>query len=210
MGDCLATIDHTTTHHNRFTALFPRPPGWAYARRELLAFMAQGRINRGRHIDHRSGCHSIQTNHCPPPPPAIFYRPDALPATQPTVSKHWRHNRHGPKIGRLCPFRGGAGSPSNTMWPGPRPTSLPNGILIHPAVWHNRHGPEIGGGCAPFSGERELGPHLAQNNVAWARDYLHVKRHLDPSNRSVTIHQRHIRTGQDRTGQDRTGQTTVW
>ena len=24
-------------------------------------------------------------------PPLIFYRPDALPATQPTVSKHWRH-----------------------------------------------------------------------------------------------------------------------
>ena len=30
---------------------------------------------------------------------------------------------------------GGAGSPSNTMSPGPRPTSLPSGILIHPAVW---------------------------------------------------------------------------
>ena len=29
----------------------------------------------------------------------------------------------------------GAGSPSSTMWPGPRPTSTPSGILIHPAVW---------------------------------------------------------------------------
>jgi len=28
-----------------------------------------------------------------------------------------------------------AGSQSNTMWPGPRPTSLPSGILIHPTVW---------------------------------------------------------------------------
>jgi len=27
------------------------------------------------------------------------------------------------------------GSPSNTVWPGPRPTSLPSGILIHPTVW---------------------------------------------------------------------------
>ena len=26
-------------HHNRFTALFPGPPGWAGARRELLDFM---------------------------------------------------------------------------------------------------------------------------------------------------------------------------
>jgi len=34
--------------------------------------------------------HSIQTKQCPPPiTPMFFYRPDALPATQPTVSKHW-------------------------------------------------------------------------------------------------------------------------
>ena len=46
------------------------------------------------------------------------------------------HNRHGPKrAGLLCPFRGGAGSPSNTMWPGPRSTSVPSGVFIHPAVW---------------------------------------------------------------------------
>jgi len=32
-------------------------------------------------------------------------------------------------------FRGGAGSPSNTMSPGPRPTSVLSGILIHPTVW---------------------------------------------------------------------------
>jgi len=29
----------------------------------------------------------------------------------------------------------GAGSPSNTMSPGPRPTSIPSGILIHSTVW---------------------------------------------------------------------------
>jgi len=40
-----------------------------------------------------------------------------------------------------------AGSRSNTIWPGPRPTSIPNGILIYPAVWHNRNGPKIG--CPP-------------------------------------------------------------
>jgi len=32
-------------------------------------------------------------------------------------------------------FRGGAGSPSDTMWPRSRPTSIPSGILSHPAVW---------------------------------------------------------------------------
>jgi len=30
---------------------------------------------------------------------------------------------------------GGAGSPSNTMSPGPRSTYLPSGILVHPVVW---------------------------------------------------------------------------
>jgi len=30
---------------------------------------------------------------------------------------------------------GGTGSPSNTMSPGPRPTTVPSDILIHPTVW---------------------------------------------------------------------------
>jgi len=58
----------TTTHHNHFTALFPGPPRWAGARRELLNFMVHGKIDRGRHTDHPAGCHSIQTNQCPSPP----------------------------------------------------------------------------------------------------------------------------------------------
>ena len=36
------------------------------------------------------------------------------------------------RAGCCAPFRGGTGSPSNTMWPGP--SSVPSGILIHPAV----------------------------------------------------------------------------
>jgi len=67
----------TTPHHNRFTALFPGPPWWAGARRELLDFMVQGEINfnRGRQTHHPAGHHSIQTNQCPPPPsPHIFLR----------------------------------------------------------------------------------------------------------------------------------------
>jgi len=41
------------------------------------------------------------------------------------------------KIGEgLCPFGGGrAGSPSNIMWPGPRPTCIPSFILVRPTVW---------------------------------------------------------------------------
>jgi len=42
-------------------------------------------------------------------------------------------DRHAPKSGELLPFSGGARSPSNTTWPGPRPTctSTPSGVLIH-------------------------------------------------------------------------------
>ena len=53
-------------HHNRFTALFPGPPRWAGARRELLDFTVQGKINRGRHTDHLAERHSIRTNQYSP------------------------------------------------------------------------------------------------------------------------------------------------
>jgi len=76
-------------HHIHFMALSLGPPGWASARREVLDFMVQGKITRSRHTDHPAGCHSIWTNQYPlPPSPHFFYRSDALPATQPTVSKH--------------------------------------------------------------------------------------------------------------------------
>jgi len=55
-----------TPRHNRFTVLFPGPPRWAGARRELLDFMVQRKINSGRHTDHTAGRHSIRTNQCPP------------------------------------------------------------------------------------------------------------------------------------------------
>ena len=46
------------------------------------------------------------------------------------------HNRHGPKIWELRPLLGtGTGSPSNTMWPGPRPTGVLSFIFICPTVW---------------------------------------------------------------------------
>jgi len=43
----------------------------------------------------------------------------------------------GQKLGAVHLGGGGAGSPSNTMWPGPRPTCMPRFILIliPPTVW---------------------------------------------------------------------------
>jgi len=72
---------HTTHHHhNHFMALFPGPPGWAGARRELLDFMVQGKINKGTHTDHPAGRHSIRTNQFPPPP-SPHYILDQFPAS---------------------------------------------------------------------------------------------------------------------------------
>ena len=42
-------------------------------------------------LGHMQICISLQTdNHASTPPLKFFYRPDALPAAQPTASKHWR------------------------------------------------------------------------------------------------------------------------
>jgi len=42
----------------------------------------------------------------------------------------------GRKLGGGCAlWGGGAGFPSNTMWPGPRPACTPSFILIRPIVW---------------------------------------------------------------------------
>jgi len=37
---------------------------------------------------HMQACTSLQTDNHASTPPLIFYRPDALPAAQPTASKH--------------------------------------------------------------------------------------------------------------------------
>ena len=42
-------------------------------------------------LGHMQVCTLLQTDNHTSTPPLCFYRPDALPAAQPTVSKHWRH-----------------------------------------------------------------------------------------------------------------------
>jgi len=44
----------------------------------------------------------------------------------------------------------GAESPSNTMWPVPKPTSVPSGTLIHPAIWPQHVGQKLGDCVPPF------------------------------------------------------------
>ena len=55
--------------------------------------------------------------------------------------------------GCYAPFLGGAGCPSNTLSPGPRPTSYQVVSWSIQPFGHNRHGPKRGWGCcAPFGG----------------------------------------------------------
>jgi len=72
-------------------------------------------------------------------------------------NKPFGHNRNGPKLGSGAPppFWGrGAGSPSSTMQPGPRPTFVPNALLIHLDVWPQWTWAENWGGVsAPLFGK---------------------------------------------------------
>ena len=89
------------------------------------------------------------------------------------------HNRHGPKRRGCCThFAGEAGSPSNTMWPGPRSTSVPSGVFIHPAVWPPDMGRKLG--AVPFLGRGELRPHLTSSPyqvASWSIQPFGYNRH---------------------------------
>ena len=114
----------------------------------------------------------------------------------------------GRKLGALSHFWGGrAGSPSNTMLLGSRPTFLSSGILIHRAVWPQQTGSKNWGLCAPFLVWRKLGPHLSQCGRPRPTSIPSFIL-IHPSNRLAAIHQRHRQTGEDSTGQ--TTADSIW
>jgi len=88
----LFTVTHTHTH-TRLTALCLGPPGWAGTRKikPIWILLKQETVSgSGIHwAICKSGPRSRQIT-MPAPHRSVFYRPDALPAAQPTVSKHWR------------------------------------------------------------------------------------------------------------------------
>jgi len=56
----------------------------------------------------------------------------------------------GQKLDGAVPFLwGGELGPYRTQSPGPKPASIPSGILVHPAIWPQPTLTEIGGGYAP-------------------------------------------------------------
>jgi len=82
------------THtHTRLTALFPGLPRWAGTRKvQPIWILLKQETVSGSGISWAI-CNSAPRSRqitTPAPHDSIFYRPDALPAAQPTASKHWR------------------------------------------------------------------------------------------------------------------------
>jgi len=90
------THTHTHTHTHPFNDLCPGLPRWAGTRKEkpIWILLKQETVS-GSGIDWvicKSAPRSRQIT-TPVPHHSVFYRPDALPAAQPTASKHWRQRK---------------------------------------------------------------------------------------------------------------------
>jgi len=95
----LIRFTHTHTHtHTHLMALFRDYPGepvperlnqsgFHWSKRQWEAVASAGLLG------HMQVCTSLQTDNRPASHHSVFYRPDALPAAQPTASKHWRQIR---------------------------------------------------------------------------------------------------------------------
>ena len=83
---------NTHTHtHTRLTALFPGLPRWASTRKgKSIWILLKHETVSGSGISwaHVQVCTSLQADNHASTSPLSFYRPDALPVTQPTASKH--------------------------------------------------------------------------------------------------------------------------
>jgi len=89
---CTETHTHT---HTCLTALYPGLPSWAGTRKaKPIWILLKQETLSGSGISWAI-CKSAPSSRqitMPAPHHSVFYRSDALPAAQPTASKHWRQN----------------------------------------------------------------------------------------------------------------------
>ena len=92
-----------TDTHTRLMALFPAIPGWAGTRKvKPIWILLKQETLSGSGISW-AVCKSASSSRqltTPAPHHSVFYGADALPAAQPTASKHWMPKRWRPKY--LC------------------------------------------------------------------------------------------------------------
>ena len=85
-----------SVNYNHLTASFPGKPGWAGTRKvKPIWILLEQEIVSGSGISWavcKSAPRSRQITMLAPHH-SVFYRPDALPAAQPTASKHWRQQK---------------------------------------------------------------------------------------------------------------------
>ena len=94
---CQNQLQNHCHTHAHLTALCSGLPGWAGIKKvKPIWILLKQKTVSGSGISWAvCVCTSLQiNNHASTPPLKFFYRPpdDALPAAQPTVSKHWRQN----------------------------------------------------------------------------------------------------------------------
>jgi len=79
-------ISTTTTTTTVLRPFFWDHPGEPVPEKNFWTFMAQGKINRGRHTDHQAGRRSIRTNQCQPPPSPPYFT-DWMPFLPPNQQR---------------------------------------------------------------------------------------------------------------------------
>jgi len=88
------THTHTHTHTHPFNGPFSgttRVSQYQKGKINLDFTEARDSESQWHQLGHMQVCTSLQTDNHASNHHSVFYRPDALPGTQPTASKHWRH-----------------------------------------------------------------------------------------------------------------------
>jgi len=86
-----------THRHIHLTALYPGLPRWAGTRKVKPVWISLKQETLSGSGISWAVCKSAPRSRqitTPAPNHSVFYRPDALPAAQPTASKHWRHSKY--------------------------------------------------------------------------------------------------------------------
>ena len=146
------THTHTRTHARtharaRLTALFPGLPWWAGTTKvkPIWILLKQETVSGSGSGISWAICKSAPRSRqitTPASHHSVFYRPDALPATQPTASKHWRNiilMMHG----RECDIFNRGSSYFIVAWPTTRcfaDWSKRRHVTLFIIEWSTRHG----------------------------------------------------------------------